>query len=185
MILNFKMLVNCPNTKNAGEAICCVWTSAHTPEVLQIPNTPAGDAIRCVSFAFMRIFKHSRVGGLVAGSVCLNSLELVFQLCCCEELKVSTHYHSSVLDQLLRRRPPLGWHPNYSMSVHSVDLVLSTLKDVLIRVIFAEGEEDMISVLFCFFKQNPRWLAGDKQRQVTSGGGCTETTANRKSSSFL
>lgn len=79
---------------------------------------------------------------------------VVFQLCCCEELEVSIHYHSSVLDQLLRRRPPLGWDTNYSTRVRCVDLVLYALKDVLIK------EEEKR-----FLKQNQTWFAGDKLRR--------------------
>lgn len=47
-----------------------------------------------------------------------------------------------MLEQLLWRRPPLGWHTNYSTGVRCADLLLYTLKDVLIKDSFVEAEEE-------------------------------------------
>lgn len=105
-------------------------------------NIKHRDANRRVSFAFMHIFKHSCVSVLVTGCVRLPLLELLCSSCCCKELEVSIHYHSSALDQLLRRRPPLGPHTNDSTCVRRVHLDLDALKDVLIKDSFVEGEEE-------------------------------------------
>lgn len=59
----------------------CVNLCAHPRSHPNTKHPPVSDAIRCVSFAFMHIFKHSCVSVLVAGCVCLRLLELLCSSC--------------------------------------------------------------------------------------------------------